>query len=395
MKRYGYNYYQQILKPHTLPYAVLHIELLHNNIETNLQRAGDKKIRLASKSIRCIEVMHLLLNYKSNIQGVMTYHGAEMLYLAEQGFDDLLMGYPVVNKHLLKAIGAQIKKGKTLCLMVDSIEHLDLLNAIGKEENVVFPVCVDIDLSDNFPFIRFGVFRSNIESNKSLEAFLKHLNKLNNVKLDGLMGYEAQIAGVTDKGVDIRNSIIRRMKKSSIKCIKKRRQEAVEMIETAGHKLRFVNGGGTGSLESTQAEQSVTEVTIGSGFYNPHLFDNYVNFNLEPAMFYGIEITRKPNAETYTCHSGGYIASGCIEKIKAPIIHLPTSGYFDEREGAGEVQTPVRFKNLQENINIGDPIFLRHAKSGELLERFNKVLFLENNKLREVPTYRGEGQSFC
>lgn len=184
------------------------------------------------------------------------------------------------------------------------------------------------------------------------------------------------------------------MKKHSIKKIAKKRQLAAKLVKSEGHTLRFFNGGGTGSLESTTKEEVITEVTVGSGFYNAHLFDNYLNYKLNPALFYAIQVVRKPKKTIYTCHGGGYIASGSIEELKAPIVHLPKSGILDKFEGAGEVQTPIRFKVAPSELEIGDPVFMRHAKSGELCERFNKIYFLSDLELTEANTYRGENKNF-
>src|SRR5699024_959126 len=108
-----------------------------------------------------------------------------------------------------------------------------------------------------------------------------------------------------------KSMVIRRLKSHSKKEVSKRRADIVHAVEQEiGRKLRFVNGGGTGSLDSTGKEAVVTEMTAGSGFYNPHLFDKYANFQLEPAAGFAIEITRIPTKEIFTCAGGGYIASG-------------------------------------------------------------------------------------
>ena len=392
----SYSYYKDRLDGLTFPYAVLDLEFFKKNIQINLERAGQKKIRIATKSIRCVEAIRMILDFDTQFQGLMTYHGQEALFLAEQGFDDLLMGYPIVNKTLIEAIGKQIKKGGQICLMVDSPEHLQIIEEVGKRIQTKFPVCIDIDLSDNYPGLRFGVWRSGIDQLAKLAQLLKKLKPLDYVQLNGVMGYEAQVAGVGDqvKGARVKNLLIQQLKNRSVKKLRVKRREAVELIQSEGFQLEFVNGGGTGSLESTTQEEVVTEVTVGSGFYNAHLFDNYQNFSLHPALFYAIEVVRKPSPDIYTCHGGGFIASGAIEATKAPQVYLPSSGYLDKLEGAGEVQSPIRFKHLQDSIEIGDPIFLRHAKSGELCERFQKLYVLDKNRRFEIMTYRGDNGTF-
>jgi D-serine deaminase-like pyridoxal phosphate-dependent protein len=231
---------------------------------------------------------------------------------------------------------------------------------------------------------------------ENLKNLLKKIGELKNIRLEGMMGYEAQIAGVADKvpgqgGLNFVKSLLKRI---SLKKIAARRKQVVDLINGMGFELKFVNGGGTGSVESTISEQVITEVTVGSGFYNPHLFDYYRNFSMYPAAGFALAINRIPKKGVYTCSGGGYIASGAIEKVKAPAPWLPTGAGLDDNEGAGEVQTPVLYKG-PERLHIGDPVFFRHSKAGELCERFNTLLLIKEGKIiNEVPTYRGEGKCF-
>jgi D-serine deaminase-like pyridoxal phosphate-dependent protein len=166
------------------------------------------------------------------------------------------------------------------------------------------------------------------------------------------------------------------------------------MIREKGFTLSIINGGGTGSLESTTQEQVINEVTVGSGFYNSHLFDNYQNFRHQPAAGFACVINRHPKDNIFTCSGGGYVASGSAERLKLPVPYLPAEIELIKNEGAGEVQTPILYKG-SEQLHIGDPVFFRHSKAGELCERFNELNLIRENKIEKaVPTYRGEGQCF-
>ena len=249
-------------------------------------------------------------------------------------------------------------------------------------------------MSSDYPGIRFGVWRSSIFGKEDALRVARKIQDCPHVKLDGIMGYEAQIAGLGDQvpGKLAMNKIIGFLKKKSIKEISQRREGIVLGIKEMGFELRFVNGGGTGSMESTRNEKEVTEITVGSGFFTPTLFDNYCNFKHQPAAGYAIEVVRKPKENLYTCCGGGYIASGMISKDKQPQIYFPKGAKLIDQEGTGEVQTPVEYDG---NLNLGDPVFLRHSKAGELCERFNTVYLVSNGKVvDEIPTYRGEGKCF-
>ncbi len=391
-----YPYYKSVLTGRAFPHAFLDMELLDENIRIQVKRAGKKNIRVASKSVRSPDILRYLLGADPRIRGIMAFHGREALYLAENGFDDILLGYPVVEESLIEAVGRALKKGKKICLMVDHAVHLDLIEQAGRRAGVVFPVCVDIDLSLDLKFLHFGVWRSPITGRDQLYAFMQKLKNCEYIRVEGIMGYEAQIAGLGDRipGNGLKNLAIRRLKAKAIRKIGSWRKEAVDLLKNQFPTLRLVNGGGTGSMESTAEETAVTEITVGSGFYAPHLFDNYQNFRLQPALLYAVQVVRIPKPGVYTCHGGGYIASGGVERIKAPRVYLPAGARLDKNEGAGEVQTPVFYPG-PEPLEIGDPVYLRHAKAGELCEHFNELFLVRDGKIAgKAVTYRGLGLSF-
>jgi D-serine deaminase-like pyridoxal phosphate-dependent protein len=169
----------------------------------------------------------------------------------------------------------------------------------------------------------------------------------------------------------------------------------VAALKNAGVELKVVNGGGSGSLLSTLADLSVTEVTVGSGFYAPGLFHHFSDVHFQPAAFFALQVVRTPALNMIACQGGGYIASGPTEARKAPLPVMPVGLKYLPLEGAGEVSTPLILPDDCPNLLIGDPIFFQHAKAGELCERFNRLHLLKDGKIIDtVPTYRGEGMNF-
>jgi D-serine deaminase-like pyridoxal phosphate-dependent protein len=158
--------------------------------------------------------------------------------------------------------------------------------------------------------------------------------------------------------------------------------------------IEFVNAGGTGDLERVATEPAMTEATAGSGFYAPTLFDNYSAFKLEPAAIFALPVSRRPGPETVTALGGGYLASGLGAKDRMPKPYLPEGLKLDALEGTGEVQTPLT-GDAARRLNVGDNVYFRHAKAGELCERFDKLYLVHGNQIvDEAPTYRGEGKTF-
>lgn len=392
-----YQYYRDAFQGLPLPLAYVDMDLLDANIRQILATAGNLPIRIASKSIRCSYLLRYILDFSPQFCGLMTFGIDESLFLAEQGFDNLLVGYPETNPQRLAELIQANRGGKNIIPMVDCARHLQLVSDQATKQQFKQPICVDVDMSSRFPWLHFGAHRSPINSLQEFGAFLGELDKYPGVQLVGIMGYEAQIAGVGDasphSGIGM-NPIIRLLKRRSIPELSLRRQECYRMAIESGHPIRFVNGGGTGSIRSTVQDTSVTELTVGSGFYCPGLFDYFKDFRFQPAAGYALEITRQSGQRVYTLAGGGYIASGSIGQDKRPSPHLPKGVSLFANEGTGEVQTPFQFSG-QEALNIGDPVLFRHAKAGELCERFNELHLLRaGQETFKVPTYRGQGKCF-
>lgn len=270
------------------------------------------------------------------------------------------------------------------------MEHVEQL---ARRTGVRLPVCLDVDMSSDLFGLYFGVWRSPIRSLEAARDVVRRIAASDHLYLDGIMGYEAQIAGVGDRYPRrfFKNTVIRLLKQHSAREIAERRAMLASELQKLGLSPRFVNGGGTGSLHLTGKEEAVTELTAGSGFYSPALFDYYQDFRFHPAAGFALEIVRQPAASIYTCAGGGYIASGAAGKDRLPLPYLPQKVKLLPNEGAGEVQTPILYRGT-ETLQLGDPVFFRHAKAGELCERFSRLYCVSGGKIvREVTTYRGDG----
>jgi D-serine deaminase-like pyridoxal phosphate-dependent protein len=380
-----------------MPFAFVDLDMLQQNILSVLHRANGKNVRIASKSIRSVDVLRRILQANAQFQGIMCFTVPEALYLAQQGFTDLLLGYPAMDASLLASVAMHQGEGCNITLMVDCERHVEQAEAAAAKYGVRLPLCVDIDMSIDVPGLHFGVWRSPIRSTDAALDLIKRIAQSKHVVLEGLMGYEAQVAGLGDHvpGQVLKNAIVRLLKHRSIREVAARRAELVAAIDRMGlPPLRFVNAGGTGSLHTSSVEPIVTEVTAGSGFYSPGLFDNYRDFTLVPAAGYAIEVVRQPRGDLYTCLGGGYTASGVAGSDRLPRPYLPQGATLLAMEGAGEVQTPIRY-NGPEELELGDPIFMRHSKAGELCERFTRLYYISNGSIvGETTTYRGDGLCF-
>jgi D-serine deaminase-like pyridoxal phosphate-dependent protein len=395
----SYEEYEEIFAEVEAPFAFVDLDAMAANATEMLGRAAGKPIRVASKSLRCRTLQERMLRSDAGFEGQMTFTLAETLWLAEHGFENLLLAYPTADVQALGELAlrsAANPKGAPI-VMVDCSEHLDAIESVLGAGAPPVRVCIDVDASW-WPLggrAKVGPKRSPLHTVEQAVALAREIDRRPQLDLAALMSYEGQIAGVGDRpaGRRLRGSAIRFMQRRSAAELAERRGAIVTAIREFAP-LPIVNGGGTGSLELTAAEELVTEVTAGSGFYAPALFDHYSRFSLTPAAGFALPIVRKPAASVATALGGGYLASGSGDPSRLPVPWLPTGLRLDPEEGAGEVQTPL-LGSPAASLSVGDRAYLRHAKAGELCERFDALHLVEGGEIVDVvPTYRGEGNAF-
>lgn len=385
----------ELLKRSTsLPALVIDLDAVDANAEDMLRRAGDKSIRVASKSIRIPELISYVLA-KPGYQGVLAYSLREALWLYKEGIsNDIVVAYPTMDAAAIAELAADDGARASICVMVDLVDHLDVLRDAATEVAPI-RVCIDVDASYRpIPGVHIGTLRSSLHSARDAARFARVIASYPQLRLAGLMMYEGHIVGVGDKGSSLRARAIRLMQKLSRTELAKRRARVVAAIEKSAGPLEFVNGGGTGSLESTCAETAVTEAAAGSGFMAPTLFDNYRAFTLRPASWFVLPATRRPKRNIVTASGGGRIASGPAGDDRLPTPHFPAGLKFAPEEGPGEVQTPL-IGSVAATVAMGDPVWFRHAKAGETSEHANEAIAVKEGKvIGHWPTYRGKGLIF-
>ncbi|MFN3602201.1 MAG: alanine racemase [Dietzia sp.] len=372
------------------PLAALHLPALRENLADLRRRARGTRIRIASKSVRSRGVLEAVLGPQlrgdDTVGGIMAYSLAEALWLVDAGCDDVLLGYPTVDRGTLARLGADPTALAAVTLMVDDVRQLEIARESGAHGA---RVCVDVDASLRLGPIHLGVRRSPLRGPADVEPLVRRAVDMG-FRVVGAMFYEAQVAGVPD---DVRG--VGLVKKLSMRRLLGLRESVAAVIsDVTGVRPEIVNSGGSGSVTESAADPAVTEVTAGSGLYVPGLFDHYRSFTPRPALFFALPAVRTPARGLTTFLYGGYVASGAPGADRLPVPARPASLRYLGREGAGEVQTPMRGE-----VAIGDRAWWRHAKAGEVCERFDTLLVVDETAqgpavVDRWPTYRGEGKCF-
>jgi D-serine deaminase-like pyridoxal phosphate-dependent protein len=386
--------YRSVTTGEALPCALVDLDAMEANalaMVASLRGTG-KTLRVATKSLRCPELVRRVLEIARPVaQGLMTYTAGETAFWVSRGERDVLLAYPVVRAEEARLMARANAEGATAAVVADCSEHLDILGAAAREARTRIPVVLEIDVSWR-PLgnvLHVGVRRSPLRDSLDVVALARKAARTDGLSFRGVMAYEAQIAGVPDTG-----PAVRAMKAASRRDVRKVRGAVAQALDEVGLKPRLFNGGGTGSLADCASDPSLTEATAGSGFLDSHLFDRVRGLTLQPAAFFALQVVRKPGPGLVTCQGGGYIASGGAGRSRLPIPTLPPGSSLLALEGAGEVQTPLQLSPDTE-LSLGDPVFFRHAKAGELAEHFTEYLLVRGDRIEgRAPTYRGLDQCF-
>ena len=371
------------------PLAAVDLQALDANADDLVRRARGVPIRIATKSVRCREVLQRTLA-RPGFSGLMAYSLAEAVWLVGQGASDVLVAYPSVDRESFRRIGADEGLAREITVVIDDPQHLALI--AGAVEPGAHPVrvCLDVDASLRVGPLHLGVRRSPVHTVEQAVSAARGIVREPAVRLVGIMFYDAQLAGVPD-----RSPAVRAMKARSARELARRRPRVVEAVRAVAP-IDLVNGGGTGSLHLVADDDCLTEVAAGSGLFGPTLFDGYRDFTPRPALAYALPVTRRPAPGVRTLFGGGYVASGPAGASRVPTPFLPAGLGIVGTEGVGEVQTPVTGP-AADSLVIGDRVWWRHAKAGEICERFDTLHLVASDDdatVTPVPTYRGEGQCF-
>lgn len=377
------------------PFGVIELGALAHNAHDMRARANGTTIRVASKSVRVRGVIDAVLALPG-YAGVLAYTLPEALWLAET-VTDVVVGYPSADRGAIATLAASPELARRVTVMVDSPAQLDLIDSVvAPDKREVIRVCLELDASWESRAIGFtGVFRSPVRTVDQAKLLAAEIVARRGFELVGIMSYEAQIAGVVNRppGKRVRGRAVDWMQKNSFAELVERRGNVVAAVREIAD-LEFVNGGGTGSLERTSSDPSVTEIAAGSGLFGPHLFDGYSHFHPAPAASFALSVVRKPRPDMATVLGGGWVASGPPAKDRLPELAWPAGLSYVPREAAGEVQSPLTGAAAAA-LQVGDRVWLRHTKAGELSEHLLEFAVVDGDRIVDtVKTYRGEGKAF-
>ncbi|MYX24710.1 alanine racemase, partial [Streptomyces sp. SID8380] len=173
------------------PLALVDLDAFDANADDLVRRAQGKPIRVASKSVRCRALLERVLA-RPGFAGIMSFTLAESLWLAREGFEDVLLAYPSTDRPAYAELAADPKLAAAVTVMVDDPAQLRLIDAAREGGTEEIRVCLELDTSLRLlgGRVRVGARRSPLHSPARVADMARAVARAPGFRLVGIMAYE-------------------------------------------------------------------------------------------------------------------------------------------------------------------------------------------------------------
>lgn len=226
------------------PALLLESEKLKANVARMHQHVAQLGgvLRPHGKTIKSVAVWDCM--WDRHVRGITVSTLLEAEYYFESGVTDILYAVGIVPNKLERA-ARLIQRGADLKLLLESVQQVEQVAAVGQRLNICFPVLVEID-SDGH--------RAGLKPNDSeLIRVAQYASELEGIQLIGVMTH----AGASYQCESI--AAIRAMAEQERQAITR----AASNLRTAGFPCPVVSLGSTPTAQYTQCLDDVTEVRAG------------------------------------------------------------------------------------------------------------------------------------
>ncbi len=159
---------------------------------------------------------------------------------------DILIAYPALDAARTGRI-AQLAKGRTVRLAVDSAVASETLGAAARSAGVRLGILVDVDT---------GFHRTGVQSPEAALALAQTVDRTSGLRLDGIFTFPGHLRG--PGGVDT----------ALLSFIQQRLADSIALLKQHGLGARIVSGGSTPSAYHAHLVPAYTEIRPGTYIYN-------------------------------------------------------------------------------------------------------------------------------
>ena len=225
---------------------------------------------------------------------------AEVMVAA--GIREILIANQVVGAAKIGRLLALLDSARVI-VSVDSVANVEELARAAVQASKTAEVVIEVDV---------GMQRAGVAPGAPALALAKEIAARPGVKLVGLFGWESQATQIADAAE--KASVVR-------VAVGKLAATAAACAE-AGHSMRIVSCGGTGTFPYCAEQPGVTEIQAGGAIFSDVHYREHYHTDFAPALTILATVTSRPNP-TRIILDAGRKAMSCDMAMPAP-LGLPT-----------------------------------------------------------------------
>jgi D-serine deaminase-like pyridoxal phosphate-dependent protein len=246
------------------PALIVDLDILEANIERMAGTFREYGVgwRPHTKAIKIPALAHKLL--AAGAHGVTVAKLSEAEVMAAAGITDILITGPVVGPKKCARLACLAKYADPIAV-VDSVDHVDMLDRAGREHGVQIRAVVEVDI---------GLQRVGTQPGEPTVTLARELGRREGVRFVGLMAWEGHAIRVTPEEEKVRliDAAVGSLLDTARQC------------RDAGLTVDIVSCGGTGTYPFSSRVQGVTEIEAGGGIYGDLVYRRQMNIDHPMAM---------------------------------------------------------------------------------------------------------------
>lgn len=201
--------------------------------------------------------------------------------LADAGIADILIANQIVGAAKMRRL-ADLRDRCDVIVSVDSTANAAELSAVLRK-----PLRVVIEVNT-------GMNRAGVEPGAPAAALAGAIAKLPNLKVVGVMGWEAQTTAIPDPAE----------KEKAVAAAIALLTRSAQACRAAGHAMDIVSCGGTGTFLYCVKQRGVTEVQVGGAIFNDEHYRSHYGLDLPLALTVLATVTSRPNPTRIVLDAG-------------------------------------------------------------------------------------------
>lgn len=227
------------------PCLVIDANAMEHNLSLLARYFADRpaKIRPHFKSHKCVTLARRQIAAGSTT-GITCAKLSEAEQLVQGGVDNVLIANQVVGSEKTRRL-AELNRRAVVRAAVDSVENVDELAAAARQAGVTIGVLVEVDV---------GMGRCGVPPGEPALALARRVADSDDLRLDGLQGYEGHLVMVADPE-ERRRRVLETMRPLV---------QTRHLLTEAGLPVRMVSSAGTGTYDVTGNIEGIDEVQCGS-----------------------------------------------------------------------------------------------------------------------------------